>query len=129
MEVVHRPVKICPIQNATYAVREIIADKIESDYKRPAIGIDDLQVLIHADVKAYNKENGTQYSYPGLSAIRSSLDAYPRDVVLKARFGEMAAFVRYGSGEAQADPKWPLDTASSKAPSTKGQAVDLPKSS
>lgn len=33
----------------------------------------------------------------------------PKDVVLRLRYGEMAAFLRYGSAEAQEDPDQPLD--------------------
>lgn len=91
-------------------VRAIISDLVASDYlRRPAISMDDLKVLIHVRVREYNAEHGLNLSLPGETAIRSSIDAYPRDVVLRARFGEMAAFIRFGSAEAQPDPDHPLD--------------------
>lgn len=91
-------------------VRTIISELVESDYLcRPAISIDDLKVLINVRVRAYNSDNGTAYPLPSFAAIQGSIDAYPKDVVLSARFGEMAAFIRYGSAEAQADPEHPLD--------------------
>lgn len=91
-------------------VRTIISTLVETDFmRRPAISIETLQVLVHTAVKKHNEEAGTEHPLPGLSAIQTSIDEWPRDVMLNARYGPMAAFIRYGSAEAQADPEHPLD--------------------
>jgi putative transposase len=97
----------------TPAVRSIIQRCIDSDYlKRPAITIYRLQEIIHGAVLEYNKtlpDHFPREKLPGLTAIFTSLAGLPQDEVLRARFGDMAAFIKHGSAEAQANPKFPLD--------------------
>lgn len=49
------------------------------------------------------------FAIPKTAAVQSSIDAQPRDEVKRARYGDRAAFLSFGSGEAQEDPKAPLD--------------------
>lgn len=95
-------------------LRNFIAERVQRDYlQRPAITIESLQVIIHIEMKELNdarKAAGNKpFPLPGLKAIQSSIDAVPKDEVLRRRYGEMAAFLSYGSAEAQADPVHPLD--------------------
>lgn len=95
-------------------LRKFIAERVQRDYlQRPAITIDALQVIIHIEMEELNKARkaagNKPFPRPGLTAIQSSIDAVPADEVLRRRYGDMAAFLVYGSAEAQADPAFPLD--------------------
>ncbi len=96
------------------ALRQLIGEMVDEHYLvRPPITIDDLKDRIAGRMKGFNAERLAKgekvLAAPGLAAIQSSIDAIPKDTVLRARYGEMAAFLRYGSAEAQADPEAPLD--------------------
>jgi putative transposase len=96
-------------------LRAFIAERVQRDYlQRPAITTDALKTIIDLELKddlnARRKAAGQKpFDPPGLKAIQSSIDAVPKDEVLRRRYGEMAAFLAYGSAEAQQDPIAPLD--------------------
>ncbi|WP_242096095.1 transposase family protein [Sphingomonas sp. CROZ-RG-20F-R02-07] len=95
-------------------LRELIGSMVDEDYlSRPPITIDDLKDRIAGKMPDFNaeraKNGGKPLKAPGYTAIQSSIDAVPKDTVLRSRYGEMAAFLRYGSAAAQADPEAPLD--------------------
>lgn len=96
------------------ALRAFIAEKVDELYLvRPPITLDDLKTRIAGEMAAFNakRESNGQKALPAPStkAIQSSIDAVPKITVLQMRYGDMAAFLRYGSAEAQADPAAPLD--------------------
>jgi putative transposase len=97
----------------TITVRRVINDSIFANYlTRPPITIYQLKDLIHGGVVEHNKSlppGAKREQPPGLTAIETSIAALPQDEVLRARFGEMRAFIKYGSAEAQPNPKAPLD--------------------
>lgn len=95
-------------------LRELIGNLVDEHYLcRPPITLDDLKDRIAGKMADFNakriKDGGKPLSAPGFTAIQSSIDAVSKDVVLRSRYGEMAAFLRYGSAEAQADPEGALD--------------------
>lgn len=96
-------------------LRAFIAERIQRDYlQRPAIGLDALKVIIDTELKSDLNPRRVAAGHkpfdpPGLTAIQSSIDAIPADEVVRRRYGEMAAFIRYGSAAAQEDPAAPLD--------------------
>lgn len=96
------------------ALRTFISEQVDKHYLcRPPITLDDLKVRIAGAIAGLNATRAANdlkpFPAPGFTAIQSSIDAVPKDVVLRMRYGEMAAFLAYGSGEAQADPESPLD--------------------
>lgn len=95
-------------------LRNLIGQMVDEFYlARPAITLEDLKVRIHGRIEEENpkrREDGLPpLPFPGLSALQSSIDALPQDQVLRARHGDMAAFLKYGSAIAQPDPRAPLD--------------------
>ncbi|HEY0149159.1 MAG TPA: hypothetical protein VGB70_09135 [Allosphingosinicella sp.] len=94
-------------------IRQIIADCIDEHYlNRPPINIYALQDIIHGRVREHNaglRSGEKPEPLPGLTAIETSIRELPQDEVLRSRHGDMAAFIKYGSAEAQAAPKAPLD--------------------
>ena len=95
-------------------LRELIAVHVDEHWlKRPPIRFDDLKTLILGAMPALNAERQAKgrsaLPAPGDKAIQSGIDAVPKDTVLRARYGDMRAFLRYGSAEAQPDPEKALD--------------------
>jgi len=93
-------------------VRDILADMIESDWMcRPAISMEEFKQRIRVKINAHNKRagGGKKLAAPGEAAIQSSIDLFKPEEVLRKRHGDMAAYLAFGSGEAQEDPKFPLD--------------------
>jgi putative transposase len=95
-------------------LRQFIGDKVDEHYlTRPPITLEDLKVRIAGAMTDFNKSreaNGRKMlTAPSTKAIQTSINAVPKDVVLRMRYGDMAAFLRYGSAEAQPDPEAPLD--------------------
>ncbi|WP_210358083.1 integrase catalytic domain-containing protein [Sphingomonas beigongshangi] len=95
-------------------LRDLIGDMVDEHYLiRPPITIDDLKDRIAGKMAEFNAKRAAEglkpLPAPGLTAIQTSIDAIPKDRVLRTRYGEMAAFLRYGSAEAQKDPAAPLD--------------------
>jgi putative transposase len=95
------------------AVRETIEKMIDSHWlARPAIRLDDLKTLVQVEIARINAQlspGSVPFELPGESALLSSIAARPQDEVVRARYGDMAAFLKFGSAEAQADPEAPLD--------------------
>ncbi|MCU6455434.1 hypothetical protein LPN01_15235 [Sphingomonas sp. A2-49] len=94
-------------------VREIIDELVKSRWMaRPPITIETLRDLVNGRIGELNTglpPGATAFRLAGLTAIQSSIDAMPRNDVMRARHGDMAAFLKFGSAEAQADPTAPLD--------------------
>jgi putative transposase len=95
-------------------LRKLIGTFVDEHYlRRPPITLVDLKVRIAGampDFNAGRAERGlSRLPAPGEKAIQSSIDAVPKHTVVRLRYGEMAAFLRYGSAEAQEDPEKPLD--------------------
>jgi putative transposase len=96
------------------ALRKFIHDRVEKHYlRRPAITLDMLKTIIHVELKTFNEKRvaagESVLDPPGDTAIQSSIESVPKDEVLRRRYGDMAAFLEYGSAEAQEDPEAPLD--------------------
>lgn len=95
-------------------LRRFIHERVERHYlQRPAITLDALKTIIHQELKDLNEQRKSSsqapFDPPGDKAIQSSIDSFPKDEVLRRRYGDMAAFLAYGSAEAQPDPEAPLD--------------------
>lgn len=95
-------------------LRTLIGRYVDEEYLvRPPITLDELVVRVAGGMTAFNATRAERDLHPlpapGRTAIQSSIDAVPKDLVLRMRYGEMAAFLKYGSAEAQADPEKPLD--------------------
>ncbi|MBO9519320.1 MAG: DDE-type integrase/transposase/recombinase [Porphyrobacter sp.] len=94
-------------------VRELLNQMIKDEWMcRPAISMEVFKGKVAARINRRNKaerENGNPWNAPGEAAIQSSIDLFPAEEVLRSRYGDMAAHLAYGSGEAQEDPKAPLD--------------------
>ena len=79
--------------------------------KRPRIEMDAFLTIVEGAVSELNQRRVGLKPFPSpkTAAVQSSIDAQPRDEVKRARYGNQAAFLSFGSGEAQEDPKAPLD--------------------
>lgn len=94
-------------------VRDVLADMIVSDWMcRLPISMDEFKERIAIRIAAHNKRVSEKYKKllaPGVAAIQTSIDLFDPEEVLRKRHGDLAAHMEFGSGEAQEDPKAPLD--------------------
>ncbi|HEV2567077.1 hypothetical protein [Sphingomonas sp.] len=95
-------------------LRQLISEKVDEHYlKRPPITLLQLKEIVAGAMNALNEKRRAEgrkaLPAPGVEAIQASIDGLPKDQVKRARYGEMAAFLAYGSAQAQADPEFPLD--------------------
>lgn len=101
------------IDRVEQEIRDLLDQMVNEHWKaHPPIDMDTFKTLVHGRIKELNAalpEGATPFRLAGVSAIRSSIDAVPLDEMMEARRGKPRTFYKYGSAEAQKDPKAPLD--------------------
>lgn len=95
---------------------DYIVKRIDEKYlQRPALNIYDFKAWLDTDIKAENAKRAqaglSAFPIAGLTAIENCIAEFDQEEVVLRRYGEQAAFIRYGSAEAQEAPEAPLDRA------------------
>jgi putative transposase len=108
---------------------EFIIEKVDDQYlRRPAINIHDFKAWLEVETKKENVKRAaadlSAFPVAGVTAIENCVAEFDQEEVVKRRYGEQAAFIKYGSAEAQKAPAAPLDRAEFDATVTDLFVVD-----
>ncbi|MDR6831853.1 MULTISPECIES: hypothetical protein [unclassified Sphingopyxis] len=111
------------------ALFEFIMEKVDEQYlQRPAININDFKSWLDVETKKENVQRSaaglSAFPIAGITAIENCIAEFDQEEVVRRRYGEQAAFISYGSAEAQKAPEAPLDRAEFDATVTDLFVVD-----
>lgn len=93
---------------------EFIAKQVDEKYLiRPPLNIYDFKACLDIDIRKENtrRMEGGMPAFPtaGIGAIENVIAEFDQEEVVRRRYGDQAAFIQYGSAEAQKPPEAPLD--------------------
>ncbi len=108
---------------------QFIIEKVDVQYlQRPPLNIHDFKVWLEVETKKENVKRAvaglSAFPVAGVTAIENCIAEFDQEEVVRRRYGDQAAFIAYGSAEAQKAPEAPLDRAEFDATVTDLFVVD-----